>query len=198
MRRPTRRPRTTASASCSDVDVFFTRGTGELSGVSIAGTPFTGAFTPDLPGKTVSAYAADYEILSPVERAAFVLDDVFGMAPRTAADIWGGPRTDGQVHAVREAFAAQDTDRLTTPLAADAAAFFDGPARYGRGYGPCTAGAGARGLPMAGPDWSCRTPGGSPLSPASTSRAVRSSRSGSSSIPTTPVLERSRCPARPS
>ncbi|MGW0209410.1 sigma factor [Streptomyces sp. NPDC003233] len=92
------------------------------------------------------------DTLSPAERAAFVLNDVFGMAPGTVADIVGqsapacteladrarqtlrnrrGRLTTPQqhdtvVHAVREACEAQDTDRLTTLLAPDATAFFDG------------------------------------------------------------------------
>ncbi|MBX7554571.1 RNA polymerase subunit sigma [Streptomyces sp. NPDC004232] len=92
------------------------------------------------------------DTLSPAERAAFVLNDVFGMAPGTVADIVGQsapafteladrarqtlrnrrgrPTTPSQhdtvVRAVRESCAAQDTDRLTTLLAPDATAFFDG------------------------------------------------------------------------
>lgn len=92
------------------------------------------------------------DTLSPAERAAFVLNDVFGMAPGTVADIVGqsapacteladrarrtlrnrrGRPTTPQQHdtvvrAVREACEGQDTDRLTTLLAPDATAFFDG------------------------------------------------------------------------
>ncbi|MEV5383644.1 sigma factor [Streptomyces sp. NPDC052721] len=90
--------------------------------------------------------------LSPAERAAFVLNDIFGMAPGTVADIVGQPEPtcteladrarqslrnrrgrpttprqhDALVYAVREACATQDTGRLTTLLAPDATAFFDG------------------------------------------------------------------------
>ncbi|WP_406437617.1 cutinase family protein [Streptomyces sp. NBC_01613] len=51
---------TAAAASCSDVDVSFARGTGELSGVGIVGSPFTKAVASALPGKTVTTYAVDY------------------------------------------------------------------------------------------------------------------------------------------
>lgn len=89
------------------------------------------------------------DALSPAERAAFVLNDVFGMAPRTVADIVGQsepecserarqslrarrgrPTTpaeqDAAVRGVREACAAQDAECLTLLLASDATAFFDG------------------------------------------------------------------------
>ncbi|MQY34027.1 ECF RNA polymerase sigma factor SigJ [Streptomyces sp. RB17] len=92
------------------------------------------------------------DALSPSERAAFVLNDVFGMAPGAVADIVGRsepvcaeladrarrslrdrrgrpstPRQqDAVVRTVREACAAEDTDRLTALLAPDATAFFDG------------------------------------------------------------------------
>ncbi|MFJ9131273.1 sigma factor-like helix-turn-helix DNA-binding protein [Streptomyces sp. NPDC102340] len=92
------------------------------------------------------------DALSPAERAAFVLNDVFGMAPRAVADIVGrsepecselaerarqslrarrGRATspdkhDTAVHGVREACAAQDQDRLLMLLASDVTAFFDG------------------------------------------------------------------------
>ncbi|WP_372349509.1 RNA polymerase subunit sigma [Streptomyces sp. KL116D] len=92
------------------------------------------------------------DALSPAERAAFVLNDVFGMAPRTVADIVGqsepacseladrarrslrarrgrptSPQEqDAAAHAVREACAAQDADRLLRLLASDVTAFFDG------------------------------------------------------------------------
>ncbi|MFJ5305440.1 cutinase family protein [Streptomyces sp. NPDC088350] len=51
---------TAAAASCSDVDVSFARGTGELPGVGIVGSPFTKAVASDLPGRTVTVYAVDY------------------------------------------------------------------------------------------------------------------------------------------
>ncbi|MFG2359746.1 RNA polymerase subunit sigma [Streptomyces sp. NPDC048521] len=90
--------------------------------------------------------------LSPAERAAFVLNDVFAMPPRTVADILGQPphecaeiadrarlslRTsrahpttpqqhDTIVRAVRRACTATDAAGLTSLLAPDATAFFDG------------------------------------------------------------------------
>src|SRR4051812_1632210 len=92
------------------------------------------------------------ECLSPAERAAFVLNDVFGMAPRAVAEIVGqterecaelaerarrslrtrrsGPtmpqQHDRMVRAVREACAAEDPVLLSSLLASDATAFFDG------------------------------------------------------------------------
>lgn len=90
--------------------------------------------------------------LSPAERAAFVLNDVFGFTPGTVAHIVGrseaetaqladrarhtlrlrrsaptSPREhDSLAHAVRQACADQDADRLAALLSADATAFFDG------------------------------------------------------------------------
>ncbi|MEV1023270.1 sigma factor-like helix-turn-helix DNA-binding protein [Streptomyces sp. NPDC050264] len=92
------------------------------------------------------------DALSPAERAAFVLNDVFGMTPRTVAAIVGRSESecaelaerarrclrarqgrtatsleqDAAVHGVREACAAQDAERLVVLLASDATAFFDG------------------------------------------------------------------------
>ncbi|GGJ61403.1 RNA polymerase subunit sigma [Streptomyces brasiliensis] len=92
------------------------------------------------------------DALSPAERAAFVLSDVFGMAPGTVADIVGRsepecselaerarqslrarrgrPTTPEQqaavVDEVRAACAAQDAERLVGLLAQDVTAFFDG------------------------------------------------------------------------
>lgn len=48
------------AATCSDVDVVFARGTGELPGLGIVGSPFVSAVTSNLPGKSVSSYAVDY------------------------------------------------------------------------------------------------------------------------------------------
>ncbi|WP_328890908.1 sigma factor [Streptomyces sp. NBC_00316] len=90
--------------------------------------------------------------LSPAERAAFVLNDVFGMAPGTVADIVGRPEPecaeladrarrslrarrsrsttplqhDVVACAVQQACTAEDTERLAALLALDATAFFDG------------------------------------------------------------------------
>ncbi|MDQ0760307.1 sigma factor [Streptomyces canus] len=90
--------------------------------------------------------------LRPAERAAFVFNDVFGMAPQVVAEIVGqterecaelaerARRTlrtrrssptmpqqhDRMVRAVREACAADDSALLSSLLAPDATAFFDG------------------------------------------------------------------------
>lgn len=90
--------------------------------------------------------------LSPTERAAFVLNDVFGMAPTTVSDIVGrtepecvelanrarhylrrqrSRRTspeehDALAHAVLQACVSQDTELLASLLSSDATAFFDG------------------------------------------------------------------------
>ncbi|MFD0689686.1 cutinase family protein [Actinomadura fibrosa] len=51
---------TAASAACSDVDVVFARGSGELPGLGIVGTPLVSAIKADLPGRSVSSYAVNY------------------------------------------------------------------------------------------------------------------------------------------
>lgn len=92
------------------------------------------------------------DCLSPAERAAFVLNDVFGMTPDAIAAIVGRtepecaeladqartslrlrrarPTTPAQhdalAHAVREACVSEDADRLAALLSPDATAFFDG------------------------------------------------------------------------
>ncbi|MFJ4833711.1 RNA polymerase subunit sigma [Streptomyces sp. NPDC088747] len=108
---------------------------------------------PDSPDDEVSQVLPDaLNALSPAERAAFVLRDVFGMAPGAVADVGGQterecaelaerarhslrarrarPTTPRQhdlvVRAVGEACAVEDTGRLTSLLAADVSAFFDG------------------------------------------------------------------------
>lgn len=57
-----------AAAACSDVEVVFARGTGELPGLGIVGTPLVSAIKANLPGKSVGSYgvnyAADYAQLS--------------------------------------------------------------------------------------------------------------------------------------
>ncbi|WP_105969012.1 sigma-70 family RNA polymerase sigma factor family protein [Streptomyces geranii] len=91
-------------------------------------------------------------LLSPAERAAFVLNDVFGLAPEAVADVVGRtepecaeladrarlslrlrrsrPTTpaeqDAVVRAVRRACAGGDAESLASLLCADATAFFDG------------------------------------------------------------------------
>ena len=46
--------------SCPDVNVVFARGTIELPGLGIVGTPFASAVSADLPGMTVTDYAVNY------------------------------------------------------------------------------------------------------------------------------------------
>lgn len=62
-RRGSRRARWTAAtvaAACADVDISFARGTGELPGLGVVGSPFTEAVADNLPGRTVTTYAVDY------------------------------------------------------------------------------------------------------------------------------------------
>ncbi len=106
----------------------------------------------DLEGEVSQALLQALDSLSPAERAAFVLNDVFRMAPGTVADIvgqterecgelaararhslrtrWARPTTrqqhDRVVRAVHEACAAENPALLTTLLAPDATVFFDG------------------------------------------------------------------------
>jgi len=49
-----------AQTGCSDVHVVFARGSTELPGLGITGTPFVNALKSRLPGKTVSSYAVNY------------------------------------------------------------------------------------------------------------------------------------------
>ncbi|KAA9159751.1 cutinase family protein [Amycolatopsis acidicola] len=51
---------TSSAATCSDVEIVFARGSGELPGLGITGGPFADAVKADLPGKTVTSYAVDY------------------------------------------------------------------------------------------------------------------------------------------
>jgi RNA polymerase sigma-70 factor (ECF subfamily) len=106
----------------------------------------------DLDDEVSHALLEALDTLSPAERAAFVLNDVFGMAPGTVAAAvgqteqecgeltararhslrtrWAHPTTPQQhdrvVRAVRQACAAENPDRLTSLLAPDATVFFDG------------------------------------------------------------------------
>ncbi|MGW1713481.1 RNA polymerase subunit sigma [Streptomyces sp. NPDC002156] len=92
------------------------------------------------------------DLLSPAERAAFVLNDVFGLAPGAIADVVGRPEPecaeladrarhslrqrrsrpttpaeqDALARAVRQACVSEDAERLASLLSADATAFFDG------------------------------------------------------------------------
>ncbi|MBL7488662.1 cutinase family protein [Frankia sp. AgB1.9] len=47
-------------AGCADVEVVFARGSGELPGLGITGTPFVSSLTSDLAGKSVTSYAVNY------------------------------------------------------------------------------------------------------------------------------------------
>ncbi|MGW3098289.1 sigma factor [Streptomyces sp. NPDC001102] len=112
-----------------------------------------GAVPPeDLDEEVSRALLEALDTLSPAERAAFVLNDVFGMAPETVAAIvgqteqecgelaararyslgtrWSHPTTPQQhdrvVRAVRQACVAENPARLTSLLAPDATVFFDG------------------------------------------------------------------------
>ncbi|MFE2889160.1 sigma factor [Streptomyces sp. NPDC059272] len=106
----------------------------------------------DLEGEVSQALLQALDALSPTERAAFVPNDAFRMAPGTVADIvgqtereygelaararhslrtrWTRPTTrqqhDRVVRAVHEACAAENPALLTALLAPDATVFFDG------------------------------------------------------------------------
>nr|WP_218617567.1 cutinase family protein [Cryptosporangium aurantiacum] len=49
-----------ATAACADVEVVFARGSTELPGLGIVGTPLVRAIQQNLPGKTVTSYAVNY------------------------------------------------------------------------------------------------------------------------------------------
>ena len=49
-----------SAAPCSDVDVSFARGTGELPGLGITGTPFVSSVKAQLSDRSVSTYAVNY------------------------------------------------------------------------------------------------------------------------------------------
>lgn len=119
-------------------------------------SPGGGAETPPPPAaweQEISAVLLDaLDSLSPAERAAFVLNDVFGMTPGTVADIVGQPERectelagrarrslqarrslpttprqhDAVARAVLRACSAEDAGQLTSLLSPDATAFFDG------------------------------------------------------------------------
>ncbi|MCX4403398.1 RNA polymerase subunit sigma [Streptomyces sp. NBC_01764] len=123
------------------------RTAGAAAGPRAAGHP---ASTPEEEASRVLLDALDS--LSPAERAAFVLNDLFGMAPDTVADIVGRtepevaeladrarhclraqrsrPTTpqehDALARTVRQACLTEDADLLASLLCPDATAFFDG------------------------------------------------------------------------
>lgn len=85
-----------ASAACSDVDVVFARGSGELPGLGIVGSPLVRQIKSNLPGRTVSSYAvnyaADYAQLSAGAGATDMSNHVKAVAascPNTAFIIGG-------------------------------------------------------------------------------------------------------------
>ncbi|MBW8486842.1 cutinase family protein [Actinomadura parmotrematis] len=49
-----------SAATCYDVDVVFARGSGELPGLGIVGTPLVSGIKSDLPGRSVTSYAVNY------------------------------------------------------------------------------------------------------------------------------------------
>lgn len=49
-----------AQSACSDVEVIFARGSGELQGLGIVGGPLANQIKRALPGKSVSVYAVRY------------------------------------------------------------------------------------------------------------------------------------------
>ncbi|WP_329333576.1 RNA polymerase subunit sigma [Streptomyces sp. NBC_01352] len=124
-------------------------GDGRTGGQSVAGVVGPGGV---LEGDTGAVWLEVLDSLSPAERAAFVLDDVFGMASGAVAGVVGQSeaeaaelaerarsslrarrslpaaqwRHDAMVRAVREACATQDAALLASLLAPDATAFFDG------------------------------------------------------------------------
>jgi cutinase len=60
---PAAPPATGAPASvgnCADVEVVFARGTGDLPGLGVLGTPLVSAIRSALPGRTVNAYGVNY------------------------------------------------------------------------------------------------------------------------------------------
>ncbi|WP_345122027.1 cutinase family protein [Dactylosporangium darangshiense] len=46
--------------NCADVEVVFARGTGDLPGLGVLGTPLVSAIRSALPGRTVNAYGVNY------------------------------------------------------------------------------------------------------------------------------------------
>ncbi|GGS99610.1 RNA polymerase subunit sigma [Streptomyces chromofuscus] len=131
-----------------------------LARLSLPDPPGAAQGSPRERGRTDTAPASDvgaellrpWNTLSPAERAAFVLDDVLGMATGTVEGVVGqsGPewtepanrarhslrarraeptpprRQDEIAHAVRQACADEDTERLASLLTPDVTAFFDG------------------------------------------------------------------------
>ena len=49
-----------SAATCSDVELVFARGSGEVPGLGIVGSPLLSSLQQDLPGKTVTSYAVNY------------------------------------------------------------------------------------------------------------------------------------------
>ncbi|MDI9829737.1 RNA polymerase subunit sigma [Streptomyces sp. KAU_LT] len=146
----------------SDPRMWLTRNMGTicLARLSAPARPLPGQDDVDAapePGQDLPETISDVllhalDTLTPSERAAFVLNDVFAMPPRTVADVVGRtPREcaeltdrarrslraararptpahqhDRIVRAVRDACALDDTRHLVSLLSRDAIAFFDG------------------------------------------------------------------------
>ncbi|MEV5172453.1 RNA polymerase subunit sigma [Streptomyces flaveolus] len=123
------------------------RGEDAQGSLSRRGQRVTGLY-----GEASAVLLRTSDTLSPAERAAFVLNDVFGMTPGTVVEIVGQPMAervdpadgarqsirarhaqptpprwqDEIARAVRHACADEDADRLAFLLAPEATAFFDG------------------------------------------------------------------------
>ncbi len=79
-----------AEPACSDVEVIFGRGTSEPAGIGRVGQAFVNALTPQLGGRTVSAYGVNYPATYDFLTAAEGADDA---TARIAALAAGCPDT---------------------------------------------------------------------------------------------------------
>src|SRR3954451_8207691 len=121
-------------------------------GAAAAAGCTTAKTCPSLADEVSEVLLTALDSLSPAERAAFVLNDAFGMPPQVVAEIVGQTEReiaelterarhtlrlrrsspnmpqqhDRMVRAFREACAAEDSALLSSLLAPDATAFFDG------------------------------------------------------------------------
>ncbi|WP_432993892.1 cutinase family protein [Dactylosporangium sp. CA-233914] len=53
-------PAGSGNGNCADVEIVFARGTGDLPGLGVLGTPLVSAIRSALPGRTVNAYGVNY------------------------------------------------------------------------------------------------------------------------------------------
>ncbi|KAG7401528.1 hypothetical protein PHYBOEH_000586 [Phytophthora boehmeriae] len=53
-------PSNNVNAQCSDVHIVFARGSGEMPGLGICGSPLVQGITSNLPGMSVTSYAVQY------------------------------------------------------------------------------------------------------------------------------------------